>query len=83
MAPTPEDEAAWAEVLAHRPDLAPTLHGRLNPAFVEWLMGFPLGWTELDGATRKMRLEALGDAVVPLQARVALALLQGECSSDA
>jgi hypothetical protein len=21
--------------------------GRLNPTFVEWLMGFPLGWTEL------------------------------------
>jgi DNA (cytosine-5)-methyltransferase 1 len=21
--------------------------GKLNPAFVEWLMGFPIGWTEL------------------------------------
>lgn len=21
--------------------------GRLNPAFLEWLMGFPIGWTEL------------------------------------
>lgn len=22
--------------------------GQLNPTFVEWLMGFPIGWTELD-----------------------------------
>jgi len=26
---------------------APTLRRRLNPRFVEWLMGFPIGWTEL------------------------------------
>ncbi len=25
----------------------PTLPRRLNPRFVEWLMGFPIGWTEL------------------------------------
>ena len=22
--------------------------GQLNPEWVEWLMGFPIGWTELD-----------------------------------
>ena len=22
--------------------------GQLNPEFVEWLMGYPIGWTELD-----------------------------------
>lgn len=22
--------------------------GQLNPPWVEWLMGFPIGWTELD-----------------------------------
>lgn len=21
--------------------------GRLNPAWIEWLMGYPIGWTEL------------------------------------
>lgn len=26
---------------------APTSRRRLNPRFVEWLMGFPIGWTEL------------------------------------
>lgn len=25
-------------------------NGRLNPTWVEWLMGFPLGWTELKGS---------------------------------
>jgi len=24
------------------------LNGPLNPTWVEWLMGFPLGWTDLD-----------------------------------
>ena len=24
--------------------------GRLNPTWVEWLMGFPLGWTDLDAS---------------------------------
>lgn len=24
--------------------------GKLNPTWVEWLMGFPLGWTDLDAS---------------------------------
>jgi len=36
---------------------------RLNPDWVEWLMGFPEGWTA--GGSRKQRLVALGNAVVP------------------
>lgn len=42
-------------VTEHRGHLAPTTctHGgecrwRLNPRFVEWLMGFPEGWTDVD-----------------------------------
>ena len=27
--------------------LEPTSNGRLNPTWVEWLMGWPLGWTDL------------------------------------
>lgn len=37
---------------------------RLNPDWVEWLMGFPHGWTE--GGRRRQRLQSLGNAVVPL-----------------
>lgn len=25
------------------------LHGQLNPTWVEWLMGYPIGWTDLEG----------------------------------
>jgi hypothetical protein len=28
-----------------------SFRGRLNPAFEEWLMGFPIGWTEVPGTT--------------------------------
>ena len=44
-------------------------NGRLNPAWVEWLMGFPIGWTVLP---------ALGDSLVP---QIAQAL--GEAVVDA
>ena len=43
--------------------------------FVEWLQNFPPGWTDIPGATRKHRLEALGDAVVPAQALLAWRML--------
>lgn len=43
------------------------------PEFVEWMMGFPIGWT--DGLARSHRLRMLGNAVVPQQARLAMELL--------
>jgi len=36
----------------------------LNPDWVEWLMGYPISWT--DGGSRMQRLQSLGNAVVPL-----------------
>ena len=51
---------------------------RLNPRFVEWLMGFSPGWTEIPGAKRTDRLRALGNAVVPAQAERAIQLLLAE-----
>lgn len=43
------------------------------PEFVEWMMGFPAGWT--DGLARTHRLRMLGNAVVPQQAAHAMRLL--------
>lgn len=42
---------------------------RLNPAFVEWMMGFPDGWTA--GVSRRARLRLLGNAVQPQVAQAA------------
>ena len=45
------------------------------PEFVEWMMGFPVGW--VDGVSRTQALKMLGNAVVPQQAALALQLLGG------
>lgn len=34
--------------LGHAPQLAEQIGGQLNPPWVEWLMGFPIGWTALE-----------------------------------
>jgi DNA (cytosine-5)-methyltransferase 1 len=47
--------------------------GRLSPTFVEWMMGFPEGWTA--GLSRTAALKALGNAVVPQQGVLALTTL--------
>ena len=73
--PGPQDASAWERVLRDYPDLAPAIGGKLGVPFVEWLQGFPIGWSECEGATRRLRLEALGDAVVPAQAELAWKLL--------
>ena len=49
---------SWRE--RERGDQTPTLPdqvgGQLNPTWVEWLMGFPLGWTDCEHlATRSSR----------------------------
>ncbi|TXH09475.1 MAG: DNA (cytosine-5-)-methyltransferase [Hyphomicrobiaceae bacterium] len=48
--------------------------GRLAPEFVEWMMGFPVGWT--DGLPLSQRLKCLGNAVVPQCAVAAFTALQ-------
>ena len=47
---------------------------RPAPAFVEWLMGLPAGWTtdSVHGLTSSGRLSALGNGVLPIQAVYAL-----------
>lgn len=62
-----------------RPDGKNGAH-RLNPEFVEWMMGLPEGWLTAPevGLTRAQQLKALGNGVVPQQAALALSTLLRE-----
>ncbi|WP_405960861.1 DNA cytosine methyltransferase [Streptomyces sp. NBC_00024] len=68
--------ARWESALG-RPAPRPTdAVGRLNPPFVEWLMGLPTGHvTDVPGLSRSAQLKALGNGVMPPQAVHALNLL--------
>lgn len=49
---------------------------QVNPAFAEWMMGYPEGWvTKVPGLMRKPQLRAIGNGVVPQQAERAFRLL--------
>lgn len=62
--PYAEAVARWEHVLGRTaPD--PTVDGRLNPGFVEWMMGYPEGWVTDVLTRRTQSLKALGNAVVP------------------
>lgn len=59
-----------------RPAPAPTEPGakgspRLSPRFVEWMMGLPEGWVDVEGVSRNEQLKALGNGVVPQQVAAA------------
>lgn len=63
-----------------RPAPAPTITGntgrpRLNPAFVEWMMGLPDGHVTGHGLSNAQALKMLGNGVVPQQALLALSHL--------
>ncbi len=69
------------EHISGRPAPAPAVLNyaegpRPAPAFVEWLMGLPIGWVaDSDDLTQNQQLTALGNGVLPLQAVSALSLL--------
>ncbi len=73
-----EAVARWADLLGRAAPAPVDDRRRLNPAFVEWMMGFPAGWCTdiLDRRTDALR--CLGNAVVPQQAMHALSLLVRE-----
>jgi len=48
--------------------------GKLNPVFVEYMMGLPVGWVTDTGLSRAQQLKMLGNGVVPQQAKLALEL---------
>lgn len=66
--------ARWAPIVG-RDAPAPAIDGRLNPVFVEWMMGLPEGWVT-DLLPRRHVLRCLGNGVVPQQAAHALRLLE-------
>jgi len=76
--PGPRDPA-WGDIVAVDSSVAPAIDdgggARFNPTFVEWLMGFPRGWTE--GMSTSARQGALGNAVAPPVAAVAWEELVG------
>ena len=69
----------WERTL-DRPAPDPTIVGvngrtRLNPVFVEWMMGLPEGWVTGHNLSSAQELKMLGNGVVPQQARFAIELL--------
>lgn len=49
--PTAQDAAnngGPSQSSRNTPPLNSVVGGKLNPKFVEWLMGFPVGWTDLE-----------------------------------
>jgi len=48
MAHNAKEGAYPAEYRRNSPTLAARVGGKLNPTWVEWLMGWPLGWTSLE-----------------------------------
>lgn len=74
---------AWESVLGRRapvPVVPGKVRARENPAFAEWLMGFPEGWvTAVPGLSWKQQIQLAGNGAVPQQAELALRiLLSGE-----
>lgn len=71
--------ARWESVVGLAPSpTEPNRKGnpRLNPAFSEWMMGWPAGWvTHVPGITRNDQLRIIGNGVVPQQAVAALSWL--------
>ena len=62
FAPWHEAVARWASLRGDPPDPF-TTGGGSNPEFAEWMMGFPIGWTE--GPSRTARFRLVGNAVQP------------------
>lgn len=68
----------WESLTRPAPD--PTIPGRngrprLSPAFVEWMMGLPVGHVTGHGLSAAQELKMLGNGVCPQQAALALQML--------
>ena len=63
--------ARWESILGRPAPDPRSADEKLNPAFVEWMMGLPEGWVTGLGFARSTALKALGNGVVPQQAEAA------------
>ena len=70
--------AAIKEWERHTGRICPTpwVEDKVNPLFVEWMMGLPEGWVTGHGLSASEELRMLGNGVVPQQAELALELLE-------
>jgi DNA (cytosine-5)-methyltransferase 1 len=66
----------WERLTRISPD--PIKNDRLEPKFVEWLMGLPEGWVTDVDISDNAKLKALGNGVVPQQAAYAINMLINE-----
>lgn len=76
--PYEESVKRWEQVVgraAPTPIINIKERDKLNPVFVEWMMGLPYGWVTDHGLSMSQELKLLGNGVVPQQARLALELL--------
>jgi DNA (cytosine-5)-methyltransferase 1 len=75
----------WERILNRTPPAPTDAAGRLNPPFVEWMLGLEPGWvTAVPGVPRTAQLAILGNGVVVAQGAAALADLLAHLSrSDA
>ena len=65
----------WSEIVGRPPPTAIDLKNRLNPQFVEWMMGLDAGWVTEIVSARTSALSLLGNGVVPQQAALAISNL--------
>lgn len=64
----------WEQLTRPAPDATVLVNDkrRLNPVFVEWMMGLPEGWVTGHGLSAAKTLKMLGNGVCPQQARAAI-----------
>lgn len=67
--------ARWEYVTGRQAPAPTDDEKRLNPYFVEWMMGLPRGWVCDAISGRTYQLKILGNGVVPLQAAYAFSIL--------
>ena len=71
----------WEQALGRAAPAPTDERGRLSPEFVEWMLGFPDGWTA-GGLARTARLKMLGNAVQVQVAEVVGSLLAGLAETE-